>query len=233
MTWKRNASGRAARPAGCASANRGLGVPNMKTKSVALIMTSCLLAVSAGICSAQSLGEYARKQRAKEASEPKPAKVYTNDDIPRGAQITQPAPASAEASSNQSAAKPEAENAKSASKSETAEAKASESAAGPEGKIKTKEYWQNKFSEAKANLNRADEELKLSEDELNLEQMNEARELDPDKKAQLEQVVKSKQDAVDARRAAYDDAKQALEDLKKEFASSGAPPEWLPEDVKD
>ncbi len=202
----------------------------MKTRSLVMLLVGCLLGAAA-TSFAQSLGEYARKERAKEASQPKAGKVYTNDNIPRATTLAEPAPSAPQAPEN--ASKPEAESAKTAGSPETSEAKqAAESEQQPEDKVKTKEYWQDKFAKAKANLNRADERFKLSQDELNLEQMNQARELDPQKKVQLDQQVNNKQAAVGTRREAYDKAKQALDEVKKEFAESGAPKDWLPADEK-
>jgi hypothetical protein len=101
-----------------------------------------------------------------------------------------------------------------------------------EDKAKTKEYWQSKFAAAQAAVSRADEELNLSQDELNLAQMNEARELDPDKQKELSRDVTAKQAAADSKREADDKAKQALDEVKKEFEESGAPKEWLPAEEK-
>jgi hypothetical protein len=202
----------------------------MKTRSLVILLVGCVLGAAA-TSFAQSLGEYARKERAKEASQPKATKVYTNDNIPRTTTLAEPAPSAPQAPEN--ASKPEAEGAKTTGTSETSEAKqAAEPEQQPENKIRSKEYWQGRFAEAKANLNRADEEFKLSEDELNLEQMDQARELDPQKKAQLDQEVNNKQASVQSRREAYDKAKQALDEVKKEFAESGAPKDWLPADEK-
>jgi hypothetical protein len=202
----------------------------MKTRSLVMLLVGCLLGAAA-TSFAQSLGEYARKERAKEASQPKATKVYTNDNIPRTTTLAEPAPSAPQAP--ESASKPETESATAAGSSETSEAKqAAESEQQPEDKVKTKEYWQDKFAKAKANLDHADEEFKLGQDELNLEQMNQARELDPQKRAQLDQQVINEQAAVETKREAYDKAKQALDEVKKEFAESGAPKDWLPADEK-
>ncbi|HET7840731.1 MAG TPA: hypothetical protein VFM21_03960, partial [Terriglobia bacterium] len=52
------------------------------TKWIVAILLAGFLGAAAGILSAQSLADIARKERAKKASEPKATKVYTNDNIP-------------------------------------------------------------------------------------------------------------------------------------------------------
>lgn len=189
----------------------------------------CFLVASAGATRAQSLADIARKERAKKGSATKTEKVFTNDDMPRATSLegrtsATPAPSSEETSIGETApaeAKPATSPAPSDEKSAAEEKPA-------EDKIKTKEFWQSKFAAARAVVARADQELLLSQDELNLSQMNEARELDPNLRSQLSQEVTSKQSEVDVKQAADDKAKQALADLQKEFDESGAPQEWLP-----
>jgi hypothetical protein len=202
----------------------------MKTRSLVMLLVGCLLG-TATMSFAQSLGEYARKERAKEASQPKATKVYTNENIPHSTTLAEPAPSSPQAPANTS--EPEAENAKTPGGSEASEAKLTpQPGQQPEDKVKTKEYWQAKFADAKAKLDRADEEFKLSEDELNLEQRDQARELDPQMKARMDQDINNKRAAVESKREAYEKARQALGEVKKEFAASGAPSDWLPADEK-
>jgi hypothetical protein len=200
----------------------------MKTKTLILTLAACL-AGSAVLSFGQSLADLARKERAKEGSQPKAAKVYTNDNIPHSTTMQEsPSPASAESAPKPAEEKtPETAGAATSAPSQPAEAEKP-----AEDKMKTKAYWQGKFAEAQANLDKADEELKLAQDELSLEQMDQARELDPEKKAQLDGEVAAKQGAAQSSREAYDKAKQALEKLKQEFDESGAPKDWLPADEK-
>jgi hypothetical protein len=201
----------------------------MKTKSLVIIVLGFGLGVvGARAAHAQSLADVARAERAKQAAQPKAVKVYTNDNIPHVTSMTA-ASESAPGGAPAEAGKPSEANATppaSTAASEAGKAPAPEEKA--EDKAKTKEYWQSKFAEAQAAVSKADEELSLSQDELNLAQMNEARELDPDKQKELSQDVTAKQAAADSKREADEKAKQALDELKKEFEESGAPKEWLP-----
>jgi hypothetical protein len=204
----------------------------MKTKNFTLIGLGCLLGMTAGVSYAQSVADVARAERAKKSSSSEHVKVYTNDNIPHVTTLQPTAEAAPGPTSAESTAKtPEANPAPAASGASEA-SKAPETEKKAEDKVKTKEYWQGKFEAAKAALDRAEEEQRLSEDELNLAQMNQARELDPDKQPALNRDVTSKQAAADAKRAAAEKAKLALDDLKKEFEASGAPKEWLPAEDK-
>lgn len=99
----------------------------------------------------------------------------------------------------------------------------------PEGKIGTKEYWQARFAAARARLADARERQQLAESELNLLQIQEVRTLDPKAKADFAEQVDAKKNEVSQAQAATQEAKKALEDLKKEFEASGAPDEWIQE----
>jgi len=96
----------------------------------------------------------------------------------------------------------------------------------PEKKKETKEYWQGRFKSARAQLADAQEGEQLVEDELNLLQIQQVRELDSNAKAELDAKVKAKQDEVTEKKAAAKNAEKALEDLQEEFKESGAPEDW-------
>jgi hypothetical protein len=101
---------------------------------------------------------------------------------------------------------------------------------GPKGKPGTKEYWESRFKSARAKLAKAQEIQQLTEDELRLLQIQQAREaLNTDVAAELAQKIPAKQTEVDAARAATEKATQELEELQQEFAASGAPEEWSAE----
>jgi len=75
-------------------------------------------------------------------------------------------------------------------------------------------------------LAKAKELQQLSEDELNLLQIQQVREIDPVAKADLTAKVQAKQSEVGLNTAATDAAQNALDDLEKEFKASGAPDDW-------
>jgi hypothetical protein len=100
----------------------------------------------------------------------------------------------------------------------------------PKGKPGTKEYWESRFTSARAKLAKAQEIQQLTEDELRLLQIQQAREaLNTDVAAELAQKIPAKQTELDAARAATEKATKELEELQQEFAASGAPEEWSAE----
>ena len=101
----------------------------------------------------------------------------------------------------------------------------------PKGKPGTKEYWESRFRSVRAKLAKAREIQQLTEDELRLLQIQQAREaLNSDVAADLAQKIPAKQAEVDAARAATEKATQELAELQQEFATSGAPEEWSAEE---
>jgi hypothetical protein len=138
---------------------------------------------------------------------------------PTGASSTAESPAKQAASSA-------AETAKQAGAQGPAEGQGGEKAETPEDKMKTKAYWQSKFSPARAALAKAEEEQQLAQDELSLLQLQQARELDPNVQQDLAGQIKDRQAELDAKKAAMAKAKKALEALQEEFKASGAPEDW-------
>jgi DNA polymerase III delta prime subunit len=134
------------------------------------------------------------------------------------------------AAANTSSDKAQAESDSSQTAKETSKASETGQAAGgsetPEDKKKTKEYWQGKFKSARAELADAKERQQLAEDELNLLQIQDAREVDSTMKAELAEKIKTKEDEVSDWRAATEEAQRILEDLQNKFNDSGAPDEW-------
>lgn len=191
-------------------------------KWIVLMLLGGFLMAAAGVLRAQSLGEIARKERQNKANQPKATKVYTNDDIPRATMIG----TSSETGSAEAAAKAPESGETASSGAGAAEGKQAE-AAGP-GDKKTKEYWQAEYKKAKDNLDLAQEQSSLADDELSLAKANQVREADATKKADYDQQIATLRDTAGNKHAAVDKAKQAMDDLKKEFDDSGAPADWWP-----
>ncbi len=165
------------------------------------------------VATPQSLGETARKLR-KEREEHPPQNVplYTNDNIPKTAEVTTaPAPKAKAAQPGKAPAGPAA--------------KAPEKQ--KESKAKTREYWQARFRVARSILTRAREEQQLAENQLSLLQIQQIRELDPKRSRELKQKVNEKEAELQARRKATEKAQAALDKLKEEFKTSGAPQDWI------
>lgn len=196
----------------------------MKRPFILIILA---LAVAAPWCLAapQSLGEFARQQREqREKSGVKPVKVFTNDNLPARPPREGPTAASGMAttppeSTTTAEAKPATGE---AAQGEQGEAESEK----PEDKKQTKEYWQAKFKAARAQLADAQEQQQVSEDELNLLQIQQARELDQVAKDELDRKVQAKQAEVTEKRQSTEKVRADLDKLQNEFNDSGAPEDW-------
>lgn len=168
-----------------------------------------------------SLGDVARQLRAQHAKDAKRAtKVFTNDNLPApvfGEPVTKMLPTPENTS-------PPAQ-AKSVTPP-TSEVASNKEAEAPEDKEKTRDYWQERFRAARRDVARAKEQQQLSEDELNLLQIQQAREMNSIAKEDFTAKVQAKQTEVDVNTAATEAAQKALSDLEKEFKDSGAPEDW-------
>ncbi|MGO8815345.1 MAG: hypothetical protein ACLQVG_11890 [Terriglobia bacterium] len=171
----------------------------------------------------QSLGDVARQLREQRAKDTKKAtKVFTNDNLPSPKPME---PVTTLNASTESPSQPAQSAAKPAAPAGPEEAKNKPSVPSDD-KAKTRDYWQDKFKSARRDVARAKEQEQLSEDELNLLQIQQAREMDPLTKQDLDSKVQAKQSEVDVNKAATDAAQKNLDDLAKEFKDSGAPDDW-------
>ena len=188
-----------------------------------ILMLSAVLPLAAQPQQQESLGDLARQLREQHDKDAKKAtKIFTNDNLPTpksGEAITsQPAP-----SENPSTPAPTTSKPTTPPSSEETSSKPPES---PEDKFKTRDYWQGKFKAARQDVAKAKEQQQLGEDELNLLQIQQVREIEPSAKADLTAKVQAKQSEVDTNKATTEAAQRALDDLEKVFKDSGAPEDW-------
>ena len=181
----------------------------------------------------QSLGDLARQLRQQQLKAGlKTTKVYTNDNLPARppGEIRAAASGMSSTPDKSSPGKAQAEPDSSLAAGQTSEPPEAGHAANepekPESEKGTKEYWQSRFKTARARLADAEERQQLAEDELSLLQIQDAHELYPSTKAELDDKIKAKENEVSGSRAATDEARKTLEDLEDEFKASGAPDEW-------
>jgi hypothetical protein len=181
----------------------------------------------------QSLGDLARQLRQQQPKAgQKTTTVYTNDNLPARPPDETRAAASgmsstpAISSSDKAQAEPDSSRAATETSKAPERGQAANEPEKPENKKGTKEYWQSRFKSARARLADAEERQQLAEDELNLLQIQDAREIDPTAKAELADKIKAKENEVSGSRAATAEAQKTLLDLENEFKASGAPDEW-------
>jgi hypothetical protein len=196
---------------------------SMTRTSVRGVFLAVVLGLPVLAAAQQSLGDLARalrEQRDKAAK--KPTKVYTNDDLP-ALPPGQRQPPAAGFSSAPPAPQPFPEVRGPAQPAGGAGGGKPESLGD---KKRTKDYWQGKFKPLRGELAKAEEDQQLVEDELNLLQIQAARELNATAKQELEEKIKDKQATADAKRAVTAPVRKKLQDLEKEFKDSGAPDDW-------
>jgi type IV secretory pathway VirB10-like protein len=200
----------------------------MKTKTLILAVVGLLILLASSVVIAQSLGDLARQERAKRAKETKKAvKVVTDEDLPPRPVEEPKATTSPSESAEQPGEQPAEQAAEPpATSPEEASAPPPAEEPKPEDKQKTRDYWQGRFKAAKQRIADAEELQRLAEDELSLLQIQQARELSPDAKSDLDAQVKAKSAEVESKRAQTAKAQKALEDLEKDFKESGAPEDW-------
>ncbi len=180
--------------------------------AIVLLSLAGLLTAAA----AQSLGEYARQQRAKRGPAPAAVREYTNDNLPTsGALSTSRASSATSASASTGAdsgqAKGDADSGKDRSKLEV--------------------EWRAKFTEQKNVIATLQRELDVAQRENNSRQAQ-TQSNSQDLGSRLRNPVlwasenKKYQDEVDGKKKDLEAARQKLEDMKDDLRKAGLPNTW-------
>ncbi len=166
-----------------------------------------------------SVAEAARKAREQKKTQPKSARVFTNDDIttvPGRVNVVGSAPPPTETQAK--AAAPGAAEGKAPA--------AQEKEAQPE-ETKGEAYWRKRFAEARGKLRTAEKELDILQREYNLRQQQYYS--DPNK-ALREQYdrndLNNQLKAINDKKQEVAQLKQALSDLEDELRRAGGDPGW-------
>ncbi|HVS74637.1 MAG TPA: hypothetical protein VHE23_04365 [Candidatus Acidoferrales bacterium] len=175
---------------------------------IALLVAAALLFVAAtaqGKPAQDSLADAARKAQAQKKPLAKPAKVYTNDNLPMAATAEAPAPSS----------------------TKKAESKSEEQAGAVKADAKDEAYWRGKFRETRENLARAEKELDILQREL---QKADLQYYPDPTKAMHEQYdrkdINTKTAKIEAKKKEVADLKQAIENLETELRRAGGDAGW-------
>jgi len=172
-----------------------------------------LAGLLAAPAAAQSLGEYARQQRAKKPPTTEGVKEYTNDNLPTsgGALSTVGQSSAAPASTGAGSSKAEADSAQDRSKQEA--------------------EWRAKFAEQKNVIAKLQRELDVAVRENNSRQAQ-TQTTSQDLGSRLRNPVlwasenKKYQDEVDGKKKELEEARQKLEDMKDDLRKAGLPNTW-------
>lgn len=196
------------------------------TLLITMLVLGVALPLAAQPQQQESLGDLARKLREARDKNPKKApKVFTNDDMPAPPPWESAAAQPAQPAAQGQASNPAPTTDKPATPPPSQETNSNQPES-PVDKTQSRDYWQGKFKAARRDVAKAKEVQQLAEDELNLLQIQQAREVDPTLRANLAAKVQDKQSEVDLNKAATEAAQKALDGLEKEFKDSGAPDDW-------
>lgn len=181
-----------------------------------LLTTISLLALAGlltAAAAAQSLGEYARQQRATKGPPPASVKEYTNDNLPASGALSTASAGSATTPASAGADK---------SKSD---------AEAAEDKAKLEKEWRDKFAEQKNVIATLERELDVATRENNSRQAQ-AQVNTYDVGARLRNPVlfasenKKYQDEIEGKKKDLEAARQKLEDMKDNLHKAGLPGNW-------
>ncbi len=167
----------------------------------------------------ESLGEAARRAREQKKSQPKPTKVFTNDNLPTAGTVSVIGSAPAAPATDTASAKAETAGEKTAATDEKA----------PKEK-RGEAYWRKRFAELHGQLRTAEKELDILQRELNLQQVQYYS--DPNK-ALREQYdrkdIVNHTKAIEDKKQEIAKLKRTISDLEDELRHSGGDPGWARE----
>jgi DNA repair exonuclease SbcCD ATPase subunit len=185
----------------------------MRFGKLTTIVTMLLLVLAASPCPAQSLGEIARELRQQKKESKQPVKVFTNDNLPP------PSPwEPVTMGSSPSTVKAEKElQEQPAGGQENKEIEVPPEK--KDGKKESTEELEAQLKTARQELASAQEQQQLSEDELNLLQLQQAREggLDSELHAQIQEKIDAKQTEVETKRAVTAKAQEKVDEIAKKL----------------
>jgi chromosome segregation ATPase len=167
------------------------------------------LAIYAQQPATDPVAEAAKKARAQQKAEPKPKKVYTNDDF---ASTSKPAaPTDSKAEANKQNAGTNQADADKDKKEDT----------------KGEEYWRKRFAKAHEKLATTEKELDILQRELD---KNEVQYYPDPQKAMMQQYNRSdindKRAKIDAKQKEIDALKQQISDMEDDLRKAGGDPGW-------
>ena len=191
----------------------------MKRTLQATIVLLALAGLLTATTTAQSLGDYARQQRAKKAPAPADIKEYTNDNLPTSGALSTSSASSATTAGSASAS------------TSASAAKAKGDADSEKDKAKLESAWRAKFAEQKNVIATLQRELDVAERENNSRQAQ-TQTNSQDLGSRLRNPVlfaadnKKYQDEIEGKKKGLEEARQKLEDMKDDLRKAGLPNGW-------
>jgi hypothetical protein len=171
--------------------------------------------------SVDPVAEAARKAREQKKAEPKPKKVFTNDDL--GSAAAAPAAATSAPAATASGNADTKENAEGTANGDKDAASDKSAGANKNGE----EAWRKRFREARDKLAQAEQELDILQRE---SQKSQVQYYTDPQKALSEQYsrkeISDKDTKIDAKKQEIAQMKQHIADLEDELRKSGGDPGW-------
>src|SRR5262249_47022526 len=163
------------------------------------------------------VADAARRARAQKKTEPKPKKVFTNDDLPGGGSSS--SAASSNSASSSAASDAASGEKKDASASEANAASGGTSAAAPKNDEAT---WRKRFAEVRGQLAQTEKELDILQREAQKAQVQYYSDPTKAMKEQYSRAeVNDKDTKIAAKKQEVDRLKQKLSDMEDELRRSG------------
>jgi hypothetical protein len=187
----------------------------MKRTLLATISLLALAGLLTATVAAQSLGEYARQQRARKGPTPADVKEYTNDNLPTSGGLGTSSASSATTPGSAAAAADKSKSGESAEKDQA----------------EVEKQWRDKFAEQKKVIATLERELDVATREMNNRQ-SQAQVNTYDVGARLRNPVlfaadnKKYVDEMEGKKKALEEARQKLEDMKDDLRKAGLPGAW-------
>jgi type IV secretory pathway VirB10-like protein len=180
---------------------------------IRLLMAAALVLVVAGLASAQSLADVARREEARRQHIKTPSKVLTNKDLKPSESPPPPPPADAPAA---------------APADGTAQAPADGATTSDEDKrAEDEQTWRKKMADARTALDRSQMYLDALQSKINALWADFTARDDPAQRAQIESERKRALAEFDRVKGEIEAEKKAIADLEEEARKAGVPAGWL------
>jgi hypothetical protein len=179
-------------------------------------LTALLFSICCSLAVAQSLAEVAKKEQdRRKSTKATPNKVYTNKDLPQGAQAPPAAPVDPAAPGQppgQAAQAPPAQP---------------PAAPQPPGEVKDEKWWRDRITAVRSELQRSQLFLEALQSRVNALSTDYVNRDDPAQRAVIATDRQKALAEMDRVRADIERLKKEIADIEEEARKAGVPPGWL------
>lgn len=184
----------------------------MNVKTVMSLVAAVTTVVSQAAAQTPTLAELAKKEEARRKSVTAPAKVVTNDDVPKGAAPAGKAAAPAGDDKGDKTAKPADKDAKPSASDEP---------------VKDAAWWQKRISTVRDELRRNEMFVEAMQTRINSLSADFAARDDPYQRAKIGEERTRAIAEMDRAKAEIEDQKKKIAEIEDEARRAGVPPGWV------